>query len=124
VRLLLDTHAFLWWLDESPVLGATARAAIRDPENDILISIAALWELIIKRALGKLSFPADPEDVIYNEEFKVLPITFAHLRCLGTLPLLHRDPFDRMLIAQSQAEGIPIATADGRFAAYGVATIW
>ncbi|MGH7087770.1 MAG: type II toxin-antitoxin system VapC family toxin [Stellaceae bacterium] len=124
MRLLLDTHAFLWWMEESHALGAAAQAAISDPENNILISIASLWELTIKRALGKLTFPADLESVLREEGFSVLPITFAHLRQLGSLPLLHRDPFDRMLIAQAQAESIPITTADGKFAPYGVTTIW
>ncbi|HJU20184.1 MAG TPA: type II toxin-antitoxin system VapC family toxin [Stellaceae bacterium] len=124
MRLLLDTHAFLWWMEGSPALGAAARTLVSDPENDILISIASLWELIIKRTLGKLAFPADPENVVRDEEFAVLPIAFSHLRRLGELPPLHRDPFDRMLIAQAQAEGVPIATADRRFAAYGVATVW
>lgn len=124
MRLLLDTHAFLWWMEDSPEIGGAARTAIGDPDNDILISTASLWEITIKRALGKLAFPANLERVLREEGFAILPITFPHLRQLGALPFLHRDPFDRMLIAQARAEGIRIATRDAKFAPYGVAAIW
>jgi PIN domain nuclease of toxin-antitoxin system len=124
LRLLLDTHVLLWWRDNSPNLSSRAREAITDPTNEILISAATLWEIVIKRGLGKLRFPDDLEDVLREESFTLVPISFRHLRCLEALPLLHGDPFDRMLIAQSQAEGVPITTADRKFTPYGVATIW
>jgi PIN domain nuclease of toxin-antitoxin system len=120
VRLLIDSHALLWWFEGSSALAATARNAIADPANDVLISIAALWELAIKQASRKLTLPADLETMVVGEGFPVLSITFVHLRRFGILPALHRDPFDRMMIAQALAEGIPIATGDRVFAAYGV----
>ena len=124
MRLLLDTHAFLWWMEASPALSALARAAISDPANEVLISIASLWELTIKQALGKLTFPADPETAVDGEGFTVLPIGFAHLRRLGTLPHFHRDPFDRMLIVQAMVEGTPLVTQDRGLARYGAPVLW
>jgi PIN domain nuclease of toxin-antitoxin system len=90
----------------------------------VLISIAALWEITIKVSSAKLRLPADPENMVANEGFAVLSIGFQHLRQLASLRRYHRDPFDRMMIAQALAEGIPIATADRVFAAYGVQVIW
>ena len=125
MRLLIDSHAFLWWSEASAALGATARTAIANPTSEILVSVAGLWELTIKQSLGRLSLPDDLEVMVANQGFSVLPITFVHLRQLGTLPRRnHRDPFDRMMIAQALAEGIPIATGDPIFAAYGVQIIW
>lgn len=124
MRLLLDTHAFLWWMDGSSALKPVARAAIADPKNDIMISVVSLWEMTIKLALGKLRFPADLESTLRDQGFGVLPITFAHLRELVTLPPLHRDPFARMLIAQSRADGLAIVTADRAFAPYGPSIVW
>jgi PIN domain nuclease of toxin-antitoxin system len=124
MRLLLDANAFVWWVTSSPRLTATARAEIADGANDIAVGIGAVWELTIKRALGKLHFPFDLETELRNENFAVLPIGFAHLRKLDGLPRHHGDPFDRLLIAQALAEGLPIATADRRFAAYGVQIVW
>lgn len=124
MRLLLDANAFVWWVTSSPRLTAIARAEIADRTNDVVVGIGAVWELAIKRALGKLHFPFDFETELHNENFGVLPINFAHLRTLDGLPFHHGDPFDRMMIAQALAEGIPIATADRRFAAYGVQIVW
>ena len=124
MRVLLDTHAFLWWLEASPALSATARSAIADPANEVLISIASLWEMTIKQALGKLNFPADPETVLRDEGFVVLPIGFTHLRRLGTLPHLHRDPFDRMLVAQAMVEGAALVSQDPKLAPYGAQMFW
>ena len=124
MRLLLDTHALLWWRDASPRLSRTARAAIADGENQIVISVASLWEVVIKRALGKLRFPDDLEQVVREEEFEVLPISFRHLQVLDGLPMLHRDPFDRMLVAQSLAEAIPIVTRDRVFSPYRTMIFW
>jgi PIN domain nuclease of toxin-antitoxin system len=124
VRLLIDSHVFLWWAEASSALGAAARNAIADPTNEVLISIAALWELMIKASLGKLNLPADLETMVTRQRFSVLPIAFVHLRRIGTLPRVHRDPFDRMMIAQALAEGIPIATGDRIFTAYEVQIVW
>ena len=124
MRLLIDSHALLWWSEASPALSIAARTAIADPANDVLISIASLWELMIKASSGKLTLPADVETMVASQGFSVLSITFAHLRRIGGLPRFHRDPFDRMMIAQALAEGIPIATCDRLFAAYGVQILW
>jgi PIN domain nuclease of toxin-antitoxin system len=124
LRLLLDTNAFIWWRDGSPRLSPRVREQIGDPENDIAVSVTSLWEITIKRALGKLQFLQDFEEVLAEEGFDLLPIGYRHLRALADLPLHHRDPFDRVLIAQAVAERIPIATADRRFAVYGVELLW
>ena len=124
MRLLIDSHAFLWWSEASSSLGSAAGSAIADPANEALISIAALWELTIKASTGKLTLPADLETMAATLGFSVLPINFVHLRHLRLLPRVHRDPFDRMMVAQALAEGIPIATGDRIFAAYGVQIVW
>ena len=124
MRLLIDSHVLLWWRAGSLQLSAVARAAVADPANEVLISIAGLWELTLKQASGKLSFAPDLETMLADEGFLVLSITFAHLRELGSLPRLHRDPFDRMMIAQALSEEITIVTADRAFAPYGVRIIW
>jgi PIN domain nuclease of toxin-antitoxin system len=124
VRLLLDTNAFLWWRSGSRRLAAGVSDQIAATDNEITVSIASLWEIAIKCPLGKLRFPEDFEVVMADEEFGLLAITYAHLRVLGGLPRHHGDPFDRMIIAQALAEGIPIATCDPRFADYGVQIVW
>ena len=124
MRLLLDAHAFLGWLTDSPALSTRARQNIADPGNEVALGVGTVWEITIKRSLGKLRFPHDLDTVLRDEGFAMLGITFAHLRLLETLPQLHRDPFDRLLIAQSLAEGIPIVTGDRAFAQYGVALVW
>ncbi len=124
MRLLLDTHAFIWWVSEASGLGRQARAAIQDATNEVLLSIASLWEATIKRANGKLDFPIDFETAISDEGFRILPITYQHLDTLKTLPRLHRDPFDRMIVAQAITDDLTLATRDGRLGAYGVATLW
>ncbi|HVH81730.1 MAG TPA: type II toxin-antitoxin system VapC family toxin [Stellaceae bacterium] len=124
MRLLLDTHAFLWWRDESPRLPAPIGERISDPENDILISIVSLWEITVKRGLGKLRFDEDFEEVMAQEGFSLLTVSYAHLRALGSLPRLHRDPFDRLLIAQAIADNLPMATNDRDMTRYAVKTVW
>jgi PIN domain nuclease of toxin-antitoxin system len=124
VRLLLDTSAFLWWRDESPRLPSHVTSHIRDPDNDIIVSIASWWEIAIKRGLGKLRFLEDFEEVMAEEQFGLLTVTYRHLQVLGDLPLHHRDPFDRLLISQSLAERIPIVTNGRAFAAYAIETVW
>ena len=124
MRLLIDSHAFLWWSETSARLGAAARNALADPANEVLVSIAGLWELTIKQSSGRLTLPDDLQAMVASQGFTVLPVTFIHLRRIGSLPRVHRDPFDRMMIAQALAEGIPIATGDRIFAAYGVQLVW
>ncbi len=124
MRLLLDTNAFLWWRSGSPELPARVSDQIRNPDNGIVVSIASLWEIAIKRGLGKLRFCEDFAEVMAEEQLDLLTITYAHLRALDNLPQHHRDPFDRLLISQSLAERIPIVTADRAFAAYSVEIVW
>ena len=124
MRLLIDSHAFLWWSEASARLGAAARNALADRANEVLVSIAGLWELTIKQSSGRLTLPDDLQAMVASQGFTVLPVTFIHLRRIGSLPRVHRDPYDRMMIAQALAEGIPIATGDRIFAAYGVQLVW
>ena len=119
-RLLLDTHVLLWWLSDDPRLSATCRDLIGDADNEIYVSAASTWEISIKRALGKLEAPLGLSSVIWNSGFAELPISLFHGEQAGGLPEHHKDPFDRMLIAQAQAEGLEIVSADEKFQAYGV----
>lgn len=122
MRLLLDTHALLWWLADEG-LTDQARDAIADPANLIMVSAATAWEISIKKALGKLSAPDDLEQQIRDSGFLPLPISVAHGIAAGQLPRHHDDPFDRMLIAQAYAEGLTIVTRDKRFADYNLAML-
>ena len=119
-RLLLDTHAFIWWRSAPARLGPAARQAIAEAES-VYVSMASAWETAIKVSIGKLRFDARFEDGIAESGFRPLPIAFRHLDRLAALPYLHRDPFDRMLIAQALADGLTIVTADRRIARYEVA---
>jgi PIN domain nuclease of toxin-antitoxin system len=123
LRLLLDTHTLLWALGSPEELVAEARSAIVDPENDIAVSAASTWEIAIKGARGKLRIPAELPDQIATSGFEELPVTIVHSIEAGALPRHHSDPFDRMLIAQAQIEGLTLVTRDQRFADYGVATL-
>ena len=122
-RLLLDTHAFLWWLADAPQLGELARKAIGDERNDVFVSAATGWEVAIKRAAGKLQAPDNLDAMVDDSGFSHLPITFFHGEQAGALPMYHRDPFDRMLIAQAQAEGLVIVTKNPNIPRYGVRTL-
>jgi PIN domain nuclease of toxin-antitoxin system len=122
-RVLLDTHAILWWLADDVRLGPIAREVIGDERNEAFVSAASSWEISIKRSLGKLDAPDDLGAIVEEEGFSPLAITFFHGEQAGALAPLHRDPFDRMLIAQAQAEGLELITADVRLAEYGVRTV-
>jgi PIN domain nuclease of toxin-antitoxin system len=122
VRLLLDTHALLWWLADEG-LTPPAQDAIADPGNLVVVSAASAWEISIKKALGKLTAPDDLEQQVQDGGFAPLPISIAHGVAAGRLPHHHEDPFDRMLIAQAFAEGLAIVTRDKRFGDYGVALL-
>ena len=124
MRLLIDSHTLVWWLEASSRLGIAARDAIGDRETEVLVSVAALWELTLKSASRKLTLPADLETMVHGEGFSVLSITFDHLRRFGALPQHHRDPFDRMMIAQALVEAIPLASVDQVFRSYGVPIVW
>ena len=119
-RLLLDTHAFLWWRGAPARLGPVARHAIAEAET-VYVSMASAWKTTIKVSIGKLKLDARFEDGVSDSGFRPLPITFRHLDCLASLPFLHRDPFDRMLIAQALADNLTIVTGDRRIARYEVA---
>ena len=123
MRLLLDTHVLLWTLSRQSPLGPRAREVITSPDNDVFVSAATVWEMAIKRALGKLTVPDNLTEAITETGFTELPVTFFHAEQAGSLPLLHRDPFDRMLIAQAQAEGLVIATVDSNIPRYPVRTL-
>ncbi len=127
MKALLDTHALLWWLSDDPSLSARARRAITAADNEIFVSAASVWELAIKNKKGRL----DVQDLldrlpqeIEEEGFLVLPISIEHGLRAGALPEHHRDPFDRMLIAQAQAEHLPIVSNDTVFDSYGIKRIW
>jgi PIN domain nuclease of toxin-antitoxin system len=124
VRLLLDTHIFLWWLADDPALPAVVRAALTDRQSDVHVSTATVWEIAIKRALGRLDFPLDEvEGILADEGFLPLPITVAHAARAGSLPAVHRDPFDRMLVAQAQVEGLTVVSVDSMIRRYAVAVL-
>jgi PIN domain nuclease of toxin-antitoxin system len=123
-RLLVDTHALLWWLTDDAGLSSAARDAIADPANEPLVSTASIWELAIKRSLGKLSAPDDLPAQVLTGGFAWLAVSAEHAWAVRRLPLHHRDPFDRLLVAQSLRERVDIVTRDERLAAYGVDTLW
>jgi PIN domain nuclease of toxin-antitoxin system len=123
-RLLVDTHVLLWWLTNDTSLSTTARSDIADPENEPLVSVASLWEIAIKRSLGMLSAPDDLPDRIANEGFSWLSVSAGHAWEVRRLPMHHRDPFDRVLVAQALIERLPVITADPRFQPYGVDVRW
>lgn len=124
MRLLLDTHALIWALEDSDQLSDRARELIVDVENQILVSAASAIEIAIKRSLQKLEAPDDLLLAIDATGFIPITIDFATAERLASLPLHHRDPFDRLLIAQALTEGVPIVTRDPAFGAYPVSTIW
>ena len=119
-RLLLDTHVVLWALAEPEKLTRPARMALEDAENEVFVSVVSGWEIAIKRGLGKLEAPDDLEAAIRMQGFEPLLMTFHHAAQAGSLPPHHRDPFDRMLIAQTQAEGLVLVTRDPDIPRYGV----
>lgn len=112
MRLLLDTHAFVWWLADDPRLGAAERDAVRDGQNDVFLSAASVWEMSIKQALGRLKAPAAVSSVVDRLGIERLPIRFEHAEATRSLPPLHRDPFDRILVAQARIEGLTLLTRD------------
>ena len=116
--LLLDTHVLLWWLADDTRLTDTARELIAAPKNMIFVSAASAWEIAIKQTLGKLTFEGELETVVKEEGFTMLPISFRHTAETQSLPPIHHDPFDRMLVAQARIEILHILTADRRILKY------
>lgn len=126
MNLLLDTHALIWWLQDSKKLGRRARSAILRPDSEVFISSASVWEISVKWTVGRVrskEIPVDYTAALLAAGFQPLSITFPHALAVRNLPLYHADPFDRMLIAQAQCEDLTLITADGEFAAYGVRMI-
>jgi len=128
VRALLDTHALLWWLSDDPALTRAVRKIIADTKNTLVVSAASAWEIATKVRLGKLptgaNLAADFTGYIEREQFQLLSISVEHTLRAGLLPGSHRDPFDRMLIAQAQAENLPILSKEVIFDGYGLRRIW
>jgi PIN domain nuclease of toxin-antitoxin system len=120
VNLLLDTHAVLWWLSDDPTLSEAARVAISDPENTVYLSAVVIWEMRIRQGIGKLDLPDDFEEVVDDQAFSKLPVTVDHANAIVRLPAIHRDPFDRMLVAQAVVEEMTIVTRDRNIAEYGI----
>jgi PIN domain nuclease of toxin-antitoxin system len=122
--VLVDTQALLWWLTDDPAISSAARSEIALPDNEPLVSAATVWEIAIKRALGKLTAPEELLAAVRDGGFSWLPVLPEHAWAVGDLPRHHGDPFDRLLIAQARVEGLPVVTSDERFAEYGVTVRW
>lgn len=128
MTFLLDTQIFLWWSLDEPRIPGKVRTLIADPANHLLLSAASAWEIAIKVRIGKLKLPQDVAtyipDRVAQHRMRVLPVSLPHAIETAALPLHHGDPFDRLLIAQSRVEGVPIVTADPHFKNYPVEVIW
>jgi PIN domain nuclease of toxin-antitoxin system len=128
LRLLLDTHTLVWWITSDQRLPSRTRTIIGTDDNDVLVSIASAWEIAIKVGLGKWPeaerLLAEFEAAVAGEGFDLLPISVGHARGSGLMPSLHLDPFDRLLAAQAQIEGLTLVTADARFARLGATIMW
>lgn len=128
MNYLLDTHTFLWFINDDPALSATAKAIIEDPENAIYLSVASVWEMAIKLSLGKLEMPSPftefIDDQLRENTIALLDIKTSHAGIVTTLSFHHRDPFDRLIIAQSKSEEIPVIGRDTIFDAYGIKRHW
>ncbi len=128
MKALLDTHTFLWWNLDDPQLSDTVREFISDGRNEIFLSAASAWEIAIKYGNGRLELPEPPQQYIAQRltrhRFSSLPIQLSHAAQVYRLPDIHNDPFDRLLVIQSQLEGLPLLTADLQIARYDVNVIW
>jgi PIN domain nuclease of toxin-antitoxin system len=122
--LLLDSHALLWWEADDARLGPEARGAIEQPQVPLFFSAASIWELAIKQAQKRVALPQTLLATLSEEGFKELRISSTHAVLAGALPLHHRDPFDRIIVAQAQSEGLTVVTSDTRIAAYDVPVLW
>lgn len=128
MRLLLDTHTFLWWVNDSPELSRRARTAIAGQRNECFLSLASCWEISIKVSIGKLEIPGAIDRFVQDQlavnRIRELPIDLRHAARAGALPFHHRDPFDRLLAAQALEEELSIVSVDPIFRKYGVKRIW
>ncbi|MGB0071123.1 MAG: type II toxin-antitoxin system VapC family toxin [Isosphaeraceae bacterium] len=128
MKLLVDAHALIWYVDQDHLLSPAAHAAITDPSNDLLLSSGSIWEIAIKVGLKKLTlslpYRAWIEKAITDLGLSILPITVEYADAQAMLPNHHRDPFDRLLVAQAQIEGVPVVSADVTLDSYGITRIW
>jgi PIN domain nuclease of toxin-antitoxin system len=128
MRALLDTHAFLWWILDDERMSARARSTIEDMRNELLLSAASGFEISVKASLGKLELPADPVRFVTEQlginRIGTLPVSMSHALAVSVLPMHHRDPFDRLIIAQARVEGLPVITTDGQLGRYDIEIIW
>lgn len=128
MRLLLDTNAFLYSIVDSPALSRRARSLVENLENELLLRIASVWEMAIKVSIGKLTIAQPLDQLIANQldeaRITILPITVSHAAAMSTLPLLHRDPFDRMLVAQCMVEGASLISSDATLDQYPIERLW
>ncbi len=120
MNLLLDTHVLLWWLNDHPTLSKKSRTAIADGKNPVFVSAVVIWEIRIKEAVGKLEIPRNFKRVLERQPFQTLDITVEHAHAVKDLPMHHRDPFDRMLVAQAKVEGFTLVTHDSHLKQYKV----
>ena len=122
MKLLLDTHIFIWWADEPEKLSPVALSALEDETNDLILSVVSVWEIQVKIQLGKLKVNQPLKELIASQRetngLQILPVELSHVLTLDALPFHHKDPFDRLLIAQSIAEDVTLITADDKFSAY------
>jgi PIN domain nuclease of toxin-antitoxin system len=128
MKLLLDTHAFIWWDENPSKLSASSRLACSDPNNELMLSTASVWEIQLKRMVGKLTLSKPLRQLLEEQArqngLEIVPVQVEHILRLELLPFHHRDPFDRILIAQAQAEGWTLVSHDGTFSSYGVPLLW
>jgi PIN domain nuclease of toxin-antitoxin system len=125
LRFLIDTHALVWWLNDSPRLSPSAKAAMRDPGNDLLVSAIVAYEIAYKEKSGRMPLVAvNLPRQLHREQIEVLPISLDHALAAAALPGPHRDPWDRIMIAQAQAERLSVVTVDHVFSDYGVSVVW
>jgi PIN domain nuclease of toxin-antitoxin system len=128
MRLLLDTHTFIWYVTDNPKLSAHVKLLIEDENNEKLVSIASIWEMAIKHSIGRLNFSLPFMEFVGQQltvsNIGLLEINLQHIEVVASLPLHHRDPFDRLIIAQSMVEQIPILSVDAIYDAYAIARVW
>jgi PIN domain nuclease of toxin-antitoxin system len=128
MKLLLDSHTFVWWREEPKKLSSTAFAEISNPNNDVFLSVVTVWELQIKIARNKFSFKGGLENAVKDEQqnnnFQILPVNLSHALYLENLPPHHKDPFDRLLISQAIVENMTLVSADANFSKYQVNLLW
>lgn len=127
MKLLLDTHAFIWWDSDPAQLSPAALAALRDPANEVWLSAASVWEMVIKAQLGNLTLQLPLADIVSQQQANgllVLPVTLAHVLAVAGLPPIHKDPFDRVLVAQANGEGAELVSADQVVRQYSVRVLW